>query len=85
MNVASKFYLKRNSNIGVCELLGILWIIQERLFCRRSTKGWFWNNSARDFFAEHHLGRNGGGGGGGGGELDLHYDQTSLQGQTTHC
>ena len=35
------------------------------------------------FFAEHHLGRNGGGGRGG--ELDLHYDQTSLQGQTTHC
>ena len=41
---ASKLYLKRDSNTGVFPW--ILWIIQEHLFCRGSTNGWFWNTSA---------------------------------------
>ena len=39
----SKRYLKRHSNTDV--FLWILWIIQEHLFCRGSTNGWFWNTS----------------------------------------
>ena len=35
----SKLFLKRDSNTGV--LLWILWIIQEHLFCKGSTNGWF--------------------------------------------
>ena len=38
-------YLKRDFNVGV--FLWILWIIQEHLFCRGSTNGWFWSISAR--------------------------------------
>ena len=38
---ASKLYLKRDSNTGV--FLWILRIIQEHLFCKGSTKVWFWN------------------------------------------
>ena len=36
-----ELYLKRDSNIGVFQWF--LWIIQEHLFCRISTNGWFWN------------------------------------------
>ena len=36
----SKLYLKRDSNMGM------LWIIQEHLFCRGSTNSWNWNTSA---------------------------------------
>ena len=35
-----ELYLKRDSNIGVFQWF--LWIIQEHLFCRISTNGWFW-------------------------------------------
>ena len=41
---SSKHYLKRDLNIGI--FLWILWIIQEHLFCRISTNGWFWNTTA---------------------------------------
>ena len=40
----SKLYLKRDSSIDV--FLWIVWIIQEYLFCRGSTIGWFWNTTA---------------------------------------
>ena len=40
---ASKLYWKRDSNAGF--YLWILRIIQEHLFCRASTKGWFWHTS----------------------------------------
>ena len=43
-----KLYLKRDSNVGV--FLWILWIIQEHLFCRWSTKDWFWNTSVGSLF-----------------------------------
>ena len=41
---ASKLYLKRDSSKGFFSW--ILWIIQEHLFCRVSTNGWFLNTSA---------------------------------------
>ena len=44
----SKLYLKRDSNTGV--FLWILWIIQEHLFYRWSTNGWFWNTRAGSLF-----------------------------------
>ena len=41
---ASKFYLEKDYNTSM--FLWILGIIQEHLFCRGPTNGWFWNTSA---------------------------------------
>ena len=45
---ASTLFLKRDSNTGASAW--ILWIFQEHLFCRGSTKCWFWSTSARSLF-----------------------------------
>ena len=37
-------FIKEDSGTGA--FLWILWIIQEHLFCKASTNGWFWNTSA---------------------------------------